>query len=399
MEVSLKIKSIGNIEVMANFSICVMIIMYQIDAFIPRTIANILKIALPFLALFVSLTRNKYKIINWNVILWISGFIFMSVVSMLSTVDFYESIDRLISLFSLFVILSALSQYTRREENMWKVIYYSITGALIFTILNVLNNMGKIISLNFASLDFDMSVNNVITPTVYYLIWSIFYKKDKRPKTIITAMILLFLSFISGLKKATFFPFIFLSILLMLMNRKKVLKNLTSIMFITIVCFSVYQFVMNNELFYEIIGRRIEGFTNYFTGDGRVDGSTRVRMGLMDEAWHVFLDNPITGVGLGAFRSVTTYQTYAHNNFLELLACTGILGFVSFYWVHFYLVIKLFKKIKFKQYESNSILFLAAILTNLLHDIATISYYRINYILPVCLALCYLNIQKRNIRL
>ena len=118
------------------------------------------------------------------------------------------------------------------------------------------------------------------------------------------ALVFMFLSLISGIKKVMFFPLIFLAILLFFRNRRNAIKIIFSILLVLILGIYLYNFAMTNSTMYEIIGRRLEGFANYFTGVGRVDGSTRVRMGLISDAWNTFLMNPVKGVGLG-LREVT----------------------------------------------------------------------------------------------
>lgn len=73
------------------------------------------------------------------------------------------------------------------------------------------------------------------------------------------------------------------------------------------------------------------------------------RLQIARDALHVFADHPVLGVGMGAFEiAYTPYQTvitehavdFAHNDYLQLLAETGILGFaaaiaalVMFFWL------------------------------------------------------------------
>ena len=59
------------------------------------------------------------------------------------------------------------------------------------------------------------------------------------------------------------------------------------------------------------------------------------------DTWHIFLDHPLAGTGLGTLRSVfSKYDTlyddkivdHAHNDYLEVLAETGILGGLCCAW-------------------------------------------------------------------
>ena len=65
------------------------------------------------------------------------------------------------------------------------------------------------------------------------------------------------------------------------------------------------------------------------------------RASMRHGAWHIFLDHPVLGTGLGTFRTVyPPYETlydgkivdHAHNDYLETLAETGILGGLCCAW-------------------------------------------------------------------
>ena len=70
---------------------------------------------------------------------------------------------------------------------------------------------------------------------------------------------------------------------------------------------------------------------------------------IIKESWHVFLNHPIFGVGLDNNRYHTVSGLYAHNSYLEILACTGILGAIIFYPLYFKMLgflVKYTKKFK-----------------------------------------------------
>lgn len=378
---------------LTDLVIGLMIISYQLYSFMPYMVSSGLKVLLPLIALLFCIYRNGFIIRNTIVTFWIFSFIIVSLITMFDGIAITESTGRLIAMVSALLFLSAIAQYIRNEEDINKIINHLLIGSVIHILFLSAQNFTNLISLNLSSIHFSMEFNYIITPVLYFLIWSVLYRKENRLLMGMTTILLLAFSLISAIKKAFFFPFVYLGLLLFIKNRDNLLKSILSIIVLTALLIPTYNFSMSNEKMYANIGRRIEGFTNYFTGEGRVDGSTRVRIGLAKDAWNVFLDNPIRGVGLDAFRTITKYKTYAHNNFLELLASTGLLGFVSFYWIHIYLVCIFFIRIRYKQAKEMDFLFVSIILTNLLHDMATISYFRLSFLLPICLAAGYLRCQ------
>lgn len=370
-----------------------MLICYQLYSFMPYMVSSAIKIFLPLFAFLYYIYRNGFIIRNTTVIFWMYGFIIVSLITMFNSIAINESIDRLIAMFSAMLFLGAIAQYIGNEEDINTAINYLIIGSVIHILLLSAQNLTVLVSLNLPQDRFTMEFNYIITPTLYYLIWRVLYKKEKRLLMGITTIIFMTFSLISGIKKAFFFPFAFLGFIILIQNRKNLLKRIIYLVIVMGLLIGIYNFSMSNDQMYNKIGKRIEGFTNYFSGEGEVDASTRTRMGLAKDAWNVFLDNPVKGVSLGAFRMATEYNTYAHNNFLELLASTGLLGFVAFYWIHIFLIIMFLRRIKYKKAKDMDFLFVSILVINLLHDIGTISYYRVSFLLPICLAACYLECQ------
>lgn len=69
--------------------------------------------------------------------------------------------------------------------------------------------------------------------------------------------------------------------------------------------------------------------------------SNSERLLMWNSAWQMFVDHPLTGVGLGVYaqryqaeyispQAVERGQGHAHNNFLQMLAETGMVGFMAF---------------------------------------------------------------------
>ena len=54
------------------------------------------------------------------------------------------------------------------------------------------------------------------------------------------------------------------------------------------------------------------------------------RWDLYVEAWKVFVDNPIFGVGYKCFSEVSAFDYFTHSTYMELLSCTGVVGTVLF---------------------------------------------------------------------
>lgn len=68
--------------------------------------------------------------------------------------------------------------------------------------------------------------------------------------------------------------------------------------------------------------------------DSTRDWSVYTRMLALSTAWEMFLNHPLTGVGLGNFIGSSAYRLFVrivvHNTYLEILVSTGIAGLVAF---------------------------------------------------------------------
>jgi len=102
-------------------------------------------------------------------------------------------------------------------------------------------------------------------------------------------------------------------------------------------------------------------------------GSTYVRMDLINIGIEVFLRKPITGHGLGSFQFLNKYHGYAHNTYVELLACTGLIGTVLYYAMPVFLLIKTTAVRMAK--DKRITIFLLFMLVQLFQDIGAVRFY------------------------
>lgn len=84
-----------------------------------------------------------------------------------------------------------------------------------------------------------------------------------------------------------------------------------------------------------------------------LEASKSKRVAMAADAWRIFLDHPVAGTGLGTFETVfPAYDslfdgkivTHAHNDFVEALADTGILGGLGSAWFLLLLVLRGFRR-------------------------------------------------------
>lgn len=154
--------------------------------------------------------------------------------------------------------------------------------------------------------------------------------------------------------------------------------------------FSAIRYVIN----------RLENMLNAFRGIGEIDNSTSTRLELIKLGIHIFKGHPLYGIGMDNAKTITESifnktDYYLHNNYIELLADGGIIGFIMYYWFYVLILLKLihFKNFKNGYYNICLILFLLF----LIMDYGSVSYIskeRYFYILILYLQCRNMNISQ-----
>ena len=137
-------------------------------------------------------------------------------------------------------------------------------------------------------------------------------------------------------------------------------------------------FVISNLSIFNLANDRIDSLFNFFSENkGNVDGSTLARMKLNEIGVDLFNSKPLFGYGIdnakiygNAYFHTTEY--YLHNNFLEILANLGLVGFVIYYLPY---IIILYRLVRYWNSKSNYFIisFVLFVLTIII-DYGSVSY-------------------------
>lgn len=128
---------------------------------------------------------------------------------------------------------------------------------------------------------------------------------------------------------------------------------------------------------FETINQRFNEMINTFLGTGKTNASTVERIGLTKAGLNQFFETPLLGIGIGnsgiiTQRVVAGFDSYLHNNYVELLACVGVLGTFLFYMS---VLVSLFKMlVNIKSASSSAILVVVLILAWLFIQVGYVSY-------------------------
>ncbi|WP_343672664.1 O-antigen ligase family protein [Chitinophaga sp.] len=112
----------------------------------------------------------------------------------------------------------------------------------------------------------------------------------------------------------------------------RVIRNTTALVFISIlIVFLSGYFVSNFMLDNSEAFQRFHYLQDVFNGNRNYSDSDLLRYNLAVKGWDMWTQRPIFGWGYGAFVYLGGYNLYSHNNMIELLANSGIIGFLLFH--------------------------------------------------------------------
>lgn len=121
------------------------------------------------------------------------------------------------------------------------------------------------------------------------------------------------------------------------------------------------------------VTERLSQTINHFTGKGAVDESTIRRAWFIEIGLKQFLKTPIRGIGIGNSLFIIGRDTYLHNNYVEILACGGVLGFLTFYSSYLYCGLTFLKSIR--NYDEITVLCVTLFVLQLVMDFMQVSYF------------------------
>ena len=137
-------------------------------------------------------------------------------------------------------------------------------------------------------------------------------------------------------------------------------------------------FLLSRLPIFEILRSRMNGLWSIVTGTAVKGTSGYIRMVYNETGIELFKQHPILGIGLhNASRYIGQYygHVHFHNNFIELLACGGIVGFLVHYSIYFCLFVFFWKTRKNRTKEYDICLILLAI--RFVMGYGHIQYYQI----------------------
>lgn len=334
----------------------------------------------------LALKMNRFKI-------WLIVFLVYAALSSLWAIDASNSYDVLFNLMKVgavcFFIMPQLKTREEIEHILWIMFWALVYMAALLLLRTPVsqwgteriglvigkhsNEIGRLVALG-ASLGF------------------YFYTSQKKHRIMLIALICMFggVSLLTGSKNAIFIMVFQLALYWILISKNW--KRIFQVFIVAGLTLVVLYLVMTNEFLYDLVGVRLERMFYAITGNSKADGSTWERLYFMKTAWSVFGEYPVVGIGLNNFSTYLSsigYRNavYSHCGFLELLSTTGMIGFCVFYYMHVFLLNRLFKP-AIHQGKTAALLFTLCARI-FIFDIATIGLYEYNIFTILLICYCF----------
>jgi hypothetical protein len=124
---------------------------------------------------------------------------------------------------------------------------------------------------------------------------------------------------------------------------------------------------------------RLKNLTDFLHGHaGPSSGSVEERHSLVIEGISLIVRHPVIGIGLSQFILISSSHLYSHSNYIEMFACTGVIGGLIYYSLYIVLYLRLRRVGKMiADIKGRELVCLAktTVIIMCLSDIVNISYY------------------------
>lgn len=335
------------------------------------------------LVLISFISTVAYALDYASVFLAIKWWVLQSIVVVLIAVKCRESVERANSILKLFLATSVLNLfYAWLTVDMRALADGERMGTSALNVSWNANSLG-------------MSAAFVVLLSTYYF----FFRAEKRAKIHTIAYVAavlwgMWIALLSGSRKSILIILLTIAIYQIFSSKKKVVRNFAiATLGLTLAGYLLF----NVSFLYERVGYRFEGAYLFLSGASGGDKSSAIRSNMIQIGLDSFWEKPILGHGINCYRiiheSITGWAIYSHNNFIELLVGTGIIGFLAYY--SYFIWFLLSKQIGGKENAYIKVFLLTVISC----DYGMVSYYApaVQYILALLISCALYNRRNENL--
>lgn len=319
--------------------------------------------------------KNKFKF-NYFLLIYFL-FIITCIISIFFAVNPYVSLIQSRTLVLLYILMVSLVNYIDCEAKVVALMkYFTISGFIASVYIFLTCNFSELTRFG-AQLGNVNSVGLMIGISMVYGLYFILEEKKYifLPFVFLSIVIIL----LTGSRKAFLFTSYSFFIIFISRTKSNLCRNFKILGMGILLILALFYIAMNVPLFYQIIGRRIENLLLFIFKKGTTEVSINERYYMLQAGFAWFKGKPFTGYGLNNFRVLFAEIpmgrfTYAHNNVIELLVGVGLFGTIIYYFTQIIILKNLLKASK-NISKTLCYSFIAIISGYLLMSIGMVYYY------------------------
>ena len=365
----------NRIRFLGVFIILVLLFDMRQDAVLP--VANLAFLIL----LFLSLPHYKYLKMCTPHFCYIA-FTLYNFVSLIWSPDINYSITRSITVALLFLLFSTIVIYYRGGfKTLNTLLVFFMVGSLLLLILmcvetgsfslEALKSSERLDSQDF--MDSNLIAKIIaLGSAIHTFLYLNLYKK----KWFLFLAIIFLFGVLLTKSKGAMISYIVGNICVLYFHYKNI-NNISSFYKLLFAGAVVIGALLSSGIFGDAFIRLTGMFDFISSNDANDDYSTFERLDLINTGWDYFTKKPLLGYGIGSSNYLLK-GNYFHNNYIQLLVEVGIVGFLLFYSIYYYII----KTLWTYRNNSYSTLMLSMLIVQLFSDINNATYYsKLNCIL------------------
>jgi O-antigen ligase len=312
---------------------------------------------------YTLINKETYYIKSSSVLKIFTVLFFVSAISIINSVNINES---LISLNKIFIVLSTIvcvSIFSNKEksfQNLTFLLFISVLFESSYVFYDYITSS----DLNFTgvSMNRNISAFSILIKLPFFFIYKSINQNQNKPLSLIQEIIIIS-SIIILESRAAIVVLIMIYLLKIVLTKGKLKSMIT--LFLSVLSLTIYypfsRILQNKSLDSNILS----------------DESLNFRLDFFSTSIEFFLNNPIIGSGIGMWKILSNQMPisqvpyYVHNDFLQFLTETGVIGlilYIFFFISVFYLIIK--------NWNNNSIYFLMALMVFLIDSLINFPFHR-----------------------
>ncbi len=328
-------------------------LLLSMSLFLSTDYFPIIEIILAFISLYIFIfciiqkmkplvTFIKSSFFIWYLLFWI----FVIIVTLIKNTGESIVLIKTIIAFSAFIFEFGVLYYDDKTRETIQISNVMETIAVILSVWILIFEFPLLIE--GKRIGYSVMIGNpnsagcLLSIYLFFITYNITQKeKSKKIKHILALLLCFGVILATGSKKAIIMGII--AFLIFLFQNGHIIKK-RLIYFVIFLVVAVVS-CLYVPVLYQNIGRR---FLSLFGELGiiefQTDHSSELRIDYTEKATELWKDDILIGGGYNNFRVNSGYQTYSHNNYMELLTTVGLIGTTIYYGYYLFLMIKIFRK-------------------------------------------------------